>query len=73
MMVRDDRGRGVATSIVNPMPVPDDWAVLADGTIAVVRGREYRVDFISNDGKFKGQPRNCFSSGSDSRMKARSR
>jgi hypothetical protein len=55
--VKDDRGRSVMTSIVNPMPVPDDWAILADGTIAVVRGREYRIDFIGGDGKVLSAPK----------------
>jgi hypothetical protein len=57
MIVKDDRGRGVMTSIVNPMPVPDDWAILADGTIAVVRGHDYRVDFIGADGKMVSTPK----------------
>src|SRR5579885_3041958 len=39
----------MATTEINPMPVVDDWAVLSDGTIAIVRGREYRVDFIGAD------------------------
>ena len=38
------------TSIINPLPVVDDWAVMSDGSIAIVRGRDYRVDFISPDG-----------------------
>ena len=38
------------TSYINPLPVVDEWAVMADGSIAVVRGRDYRVDFISADG-----------------------
>ena len=57
MIVKDEKGRGVITSIVNPMPVPDDWALLADGSIAIVRGREYRVDFIGADGKAWSAPK----------------
>jgi hypothetical protein len=34
------------THIVNPLPWTDDWALLADGTVAVVHGREYRVDYF---------------------------
>jgi hypothetical protein len=33
-----------------PLSTIDDWAVLSDGTIAVVRGRDYRIDFIQADG-----------------------
>jgi hypothetical protein len=49
------RGQSVSGSVVvvNPLPWTDDWAVLADGTIAVVRGREYRVDLISSDDHVK--------------------
>lgn len=42
-----------ATSMMN-LPVPlaaiDDWAVLSDGSIAIVRGRDYRVELIKPDG-----------------------
>jgi len=31
-------------------PIFDDWAVMSDGTIAVLRGREYRVDFYGGEG-----------------------
>jgi hypothetical protein len=49
-LVRDaSTVRMIAT--VNPMPLTDDWAVLADGRIAIVRGREYRVDFVGADGR----------------------
>jgi hypothetical protein len=47
---RDENGRVTISQTVNPMPWTDDWAVLSDGTIAAVRGREYRVDFIYADG-----------------------
>jgi hypothetical protein len=60
MIVKDDKGRGVMTSIVNPMPVSDDWALLADGTIAVVHGREYRVDLVGTDGKMTSAPKLTF-------------
>jgi hypothetical protein len=28
----------------------DDWAVLADGSVAFVRGRDYHVDLVRADG-----------------------
>lgn len=37
-------------SLVNPLPVVDDWTVLADGSVAFVRGRDYHVDFVAADG-----------------------
>ena len=45
----ENGGMNISTTI-NPLPVTDDWAVLSDGTIALVRGREYRVEFIGADG-----------------------
>ena len=42
---------GQSTMMIQvPLATIDDWAVLSDGSIAVVRGRDYRVDFIHNDG-----------------------
>jgi len=38
------------TSTVNPLPSTDDWAVLPNGTIAFVRGRDYRVEYLHPDG-----------------------
>jgi hypothetical protein len=35
---------------VNPLPLVDDWAVMSDGSIAFVRGRDYHVDFVGGDG-----------------------
>jgi hypothetical protein len=50
-IVRDDNtGNVQVTSTVNPMPWTDDWAMLSDGTVAVVRGQDYRVDLVSPDG-----------------------
>ena len=48
-ITRTDNGF-VATSTINPMPVVDDWALLPDGTIAVVRGRDFHIDWYHPDG-----------------------
>ena len=51
-MTRDENTGSIRmTSTVNPMPWTDDWALLADGTVAIIRGQDYRVDLISPDGK----------------------
>jgi hypothetical protein len=44
-------------AVVNPIPWTDDWSLLSDGRIAIVRGREYRVDFIGTDGVIRAGPR----------------
>jgi hypothetical protein len=46
-----------STVVVNPIPLTDDWAVLSDGTIAIVRGREYRVDFVDASGRMTSAPK----------------
>ena len=37
-------------SMINPLPVVDDWAVLPDGSVAFVRGRDYHIDWVTKDG-----------------------
>jgi hypothetical protein len=51
MRVSQDEAGGMrVSSLLNPLPVVDDWAVMNDGSIAIVRGREYRVEFLNADG-----------------------
>jgi hypothetical protein len=42
---------------LDPTPTTDDWAILSDGTIAVVHGREYRVDMIDVNGRVSAGPK----------------
>ncbi|HEY5490384.1 MAG TPA: hypothetical protein VIK25_04245, partial [Gemmatimonadaceae bacterium] len=41
----------------NPMPVVDDWALMPDGRIAVIRGKDYHVDWLGTDGKWTATPK----------------
>ncbi|HEY1952229.1 MAG TPA: hypothetical protein VGG76_05435 [Gemmatimonadaceae bacterium] len=41
----------------NPLPQGDDWALLPDGTIALVRTKDYHVDWLGQDGKIISSPR----------------
>jgi hypothetical protein len=52
-----DNGGFSMTSVVNPLPQVDDWAVLSDGTVAILRGREFRVDLIGADGQLVQGPK----------------
>lgn len=54
---RDDNGRMNITAQLNPLPVVDDWAVLSDGSIGIVRGRDYHVDWIRPDGTRESSPK----------------
>jgi hypothetical protein len=45
-------GGGVRVqSTINPMPQGDDWTLLPDGTIAIVRNRDFHVDWLDSNGK----------------------
>jgi hypothetical protein len=44
-------GKSVGTLKVPAMPAaPDEWAVLSDGTLAIVRQHDYHVDWVGPDG-----------------------
>lgn len=54
---------GKLTSIVttpDPLPFIDQWTVLRDGTVAVVRGRDYHVDWIDAEGRVSSSPKMPF-------------
>jgi hypothetical protein len=50
-MTRGEDGSTRLTIKINPMPQADDWALLADGTVAVMRVLDYHVDYYHPDGK----------------------
>jgi hypothetical protein len=52
-----ESGRQVSATFVNPIPWTDDWAMLADGSVAIVRGQEYRVEIISPNGSIIRGPK----------------
>jgi hypothetical protein len=44
----------------DPLPLIDDWVVMADGSIALVRGRDYHVDWIDASGNRSSSPKMPF-------------
>jgi hypothetical protein len=44
-------------STVNPLPQGDDWALLPDGTIALVRTKDYHVDWLDTEGTITTSPK----------------
>jgi hypothetical protein len=50
-----ETGQQRIAPVINPVQLVDDWALLPDGTIAIVR-KNYHVDFISNDGTKSSGP-----------------
>ena len=49
-MSTSEDGSTRMTAMINPLPQGDDWALLSDGTIAIVRVLDYHVDFVSPSG-----------------------
>ncbi|HEV7596564.1 MAG TPA: hypothetical protein VGO33_16330 [Gemmatimonadaceae bacterium] len=47
---RSPTGDVRVVSSVNPLPQGDDWAILPDGTIALVRGKDFHVDWVGAQG-----------------------
>lgn len=41
----------------NPLPVVDDWALMPDGRVAVVRGADFHIDWIDMDGRVSSSPK----------------
>lgn len=56
-MTRGEDGSMRFTAKINPLPQGDDWALLSDGTIAVVRVLDYHVDYYTVDGRHIASPR----------------
>jgi hypothetical protein len=54
---RTPDGRFNFYEVVNPMPSTDEWAVLSDGTVAFVRGVDYRIDYRAADGTIASSPK----------------
>ena len=45
---------------VNPLPVVDEWAVTSAGHIALIRGKDYHIDWMTSDGTRKSSPKMAF-------------
>ncbi len=56
-VTQNDRGQVSISMVMNPMPVVDDWTLLPDGTLAVVRGADYHVDWLAPDGARTSTPK----------------
>ncbi len=50
-------GDGPLRFSVEPVPLTDDWALLSDGSIAIMRGRDYHIDWIHPDGSTTSTPK----------------
>src|SRR6266542_434730 len=56
MQVTENGGVRIST-LNNPLPIVDDWAILPDGSVAFIRGTDYHVDFVNADGTRTSAPK----------------
>ncbi len=59
-MSRSDDGKISISIEVNPLPVVDDWVVTSSGDVALIRGKDYHVDWMSPDGTHRSSPKMAF-------------
>ena len=54
---QDENGGIRMVSEINPLPVVDEWALVSDGSVAIVRGRDYHIDWVNADGSRTSSPK----------------
>jgi hypothetical protein len=61
MLVTQSSTGGITIrSTTNPIPVVDEWVVTSDGRLALIRGRDYHVDWLNTDGSRTSSPKMPF-------------
>ncbi|HEY6220752.1 MAG TPA: hypothetical protein VIV65_11925 [Gemmatimonadaceae bacterium] len=43
--------------LVNPFPMSDEWVLLSDGSVAIVRVQDYHIDWVDPDGTRRSTPK----------------
>lgn len=61
-LTRQANGGVMLNAAVNPLPAADDWTVLPDGTIVIVRAKDYHIDWVAPDGARRSSPSMPFDS-----------
>jgi len=58
----DEEGRiySLRSLTADPLPVVDDWVVRGDGSLVIVRGRDFHVDWMDANGKWSSAPKMAF-------------
>jgi len=52
----DPSGARRSVPVMNPLPIADGWAVLRDGSVAVVRAHDFHIDWFGADGSQSSSP-----------------
>jgi hypothetical protein len=53
-------GVNAPAPVTNPLPTWDEWALMPDGTVAVVRVQDYHIDWYAPDGTKSSTPKMAF-------------
>jgi hypothetical protein len=56
-MTAMEGSRLITRTTQHPLPTTDSWVALPDGTIAVVRGSDFHIDWIGTDGSKVSSPK----------------
>ncbi len=56
----DNEGNAIMHMYVNPLGVDDPWALLSDGTIAVLSVQDYHINWVDPDGTKRSSPKMPF-------------
>jgi len=60
-VTRDDDGRLISLEMtIAVLPMVDDWVVTSDGSVAIVRGHDYHVEWLGADGRWTSSPKMPF-------------
>jgi len=60
-IVTDDQGYVQSLQrLPVPLQIVDSWTVMSDGTLAVVRGRDYHIDWLGADGRWTSSTKMAF-------------
>jgi hypothetical protein len=57
---RDERGNLTQKLTVNPTQTADEWGLLPDGTIAILRSHDYHMEWVDPDGTRRTSPKMPF-------------
>jgi hypothetical protein len=57
LLISPRAGMTAIYSAFNPLPLTDEWALMPDGTVAVVRASDYHIDWWAPDGTRTSSPK----------------
>ena len=59
-MAPDKEGNMAMKIVINPLDTGDEWAMITDGSLAIVRAHDYHIDWLDADGTKRSTPKMPF-------------